>query len=130
MRRPIWGDGRSDGGVEGLPASRLGGAVHDETVLLTHEDLWHGVKTLELPNVSGKLPELRELLAQRDFDAADRLLADELEFRGYHPDIGTPLPLAAASIGQVARVRNIVDRNGHKAQGGVGVGKLLCNICG
>ncbi len=54
---------------EALPAGNgvLGaavyGAVHDETVLLTHEDLWHGVVTPELPDVSELLPEVRKLLA-------------------------------------------------------------------
>lgn len=74
------------------------GAVHDETVMLTHEDLWHGVKTQELPDVSGKLPELRELLLKGEAKAADRILADELIRLGYEGNIGSPLPLGDLKI--------------------------------
>lgn len=74
------------------------GAVHDETVLLTHEDLWHGVKTQEMPDVSGKLPEVRELLFSGNPRAADRILADELNRLGYGPNIGSPLPLGDLKI--------------------------------
>lgn len=74
------------------------GAVHDETVLLTHEDLWHGVKTPELPDVSAKLPEVRQLLFGGRAEAADRILADELSRLNYSPQIGTPLPLGDLKI--------------------------------
>lgn len=74
------------------------GAVQDETVLLTHEDLWHGVKTQELPDVSGRLPEVRELLVSGNPRAADRILADELKRLGYDPNIGSPLPLGDLKI--------------------------------
>jgi len=74
------------------------GAVHAETVLLTHEDLWHGVKTPELPDVSAKLPEVRQLLFDGRAEAADRVLADELNRLNYAPQIGTPLPLGDLKI--------------------------------
>jgi alpha-L-fucosidase 2 len=74
------------------------GAVQDETVLLTHEDLWHGVKTQELPDVSGMLPEVRELLFSGNPRAAECLLADELKRLGYDPNIGSPLPLGDLKI--------------------------------
>jgi alpha-L-fucosidase 2 len=74
------------------------GAVHEETVLLTHEDLWVGVKTQELPDVSEKLPEVRRLLFEGRAELADRVLADELNHRGYAPEIGTPLPLGDLKI--------------------------------
>ena len=38
------------------------GGVHEETVLLTHEDLWHRSRTEPLPDVSDKLTEVREAL--------------------------------------------------------------------
>jgi len=74
------------------------GAVHDETILLTHEDLWVGVKTQELPDVSGLLPEVRRLLFEGRAELADRVLADALKQRGYAPEIGTPLPLGDLKI--------------------------------
>lgn len=79
-------------------AAAVYGAVNDETVLLTHEDLWHGVKTQELPDVSGKLSEVRELLFSGNPRAADRILADELKRLGYEPNIGSPLPLGDLKI--------------------------------
>lgn len=74
------------------------GGVHEETVMLTHEDLWHMVVTQELPDVCGMLPEVRRLLSDRMVHAADHMLADELTRRGYDPDIGYPLPLADLKI--------------------------------
>jgi alpha-L-fucosidase 2 len=74
------------------------GAVHDETVLLTHEDLWHGVATPELPDVSGLLPEVRKLLDEGEARTANRLLADALQEGGYSPQLGSPLPLGDLKI--------------------------------
>ncbi len=69
------------------------GAVHRETVLLTHDDLWHEVVTNELPDVSSKLPEIRAHLAKGDAYAADPILSEALSDAGYEADIGAPLPL-------------------------------------
>lgn len=74
------------------------GSVHDETVMLTHEDLWHLVETPELPDVSHLLPQVRRLLDDGMMNAGDRLIADELKRRGYKPDIGYPLPLGDLKI--------------------------------
>ena len=74
------------------------GAVHDETVLLTHEDLWHGVVTEELPDVSGELPRIRELLADGKAKLAEPVMADAIQATGYQPEIGTPLPLADLKV--------------------------------
>lgn len=89
---------------EALPAGNgtigaaVYGAVHDETVLLTHEELWRGVKTDELPDVSRKLEEVRRLLLDGLAVEADGILADALTEQGYAPDIGTPLPLGDLKI--------------------------------
>ena len=89
---------------EALPAGNgpigaaVYGAVHDETVMLTHEDLWHMVVTQELPDICGMLPEVRRLLSDRMVHAADHMMANELKRRGYDPDIGYPLPLADLKI--------------------------------
>ncbi len=74
------------------------GAVHDETIMLTHEDLWHRVKTQELPDVSEKLPDVRQLLFEGMHHVADHLVADELTRLGYHPNVGYPLPLGDLKI--------------------------------
>ncbi|MDF7825469.1 glycoside hydrolase N-terminal domain-containing protein [Pontiellaceae bacterium B12227] len=77
----------------GIIGAAVYGAVHKETILLTHDDLWHEVLTNELPDVSHKLPEVRELLAKGDAYAADPVICDELIAKGYKADIGAPLPL-------------------------------------
>ena len=82
----------------GAISAAVYGAVRDETVLLNHEDLWHRVVTPELPDVSDKLPEVRDLLAKEDFFKAERVLADEFKRRGYHPHSGNPLPLGDLKI--------------------------------
>lgn len=74
------------------------GAVHDETVLLTHEDLWCCVDTQELPDVSGELPEVRQLLAEGKAEIADKVIADAMTEKGYAPNIGAPLPLGDLKI--------------------------------
>lgn len=80
-----------------LGAAVYGGA-HDETVMLTHENLWHQVRTPELPDVSEKLPEVRELLLGGNPGVAAGVLADELKQLGYDPDVGYPLPLGDLKI--------------------------------
>ena len=74
------------------------GAVNNETILLTHEDLWHVVKTPELPDVSDRLPEVRELMYAGKPEEAAEILADAMKAQGYEPDIGYPLPLADLKI--------------------------------
>jgi alpha-L-fucosidase 2 len=74
------------------------GAVHDETVLLTHEDLWVSVKTQELPDVSGELSKVRNLLFEGKAEEADPMIADALTQLDYAPEIGAPLPLGDLKI--------------------------------
>ncbi|WP_372807205.1 glycosyl hydrolase family 95 catalytic domain-containing protein [Pontiella sp.] len=82
----------------GILGAAAYGAVHDETVLLTHDDLWHEVVTNALPDVSHKLPEIREHLAKGDAYAADPILSNALKDAGYQADIGAPLPLGDLKI--------------------------------
>ena len=89
---------------EALPAGNgtLGaavyGAVHQETVLLTHEELWRGVSTPEMPDISAKLPEVRNLLFADRAPEADRVFADEFERLGYNPHVGVPTPVGDLKI--------------------------------
>lgn len=74
------------------------GSVHNETILLTHDDLWHEVKTPELPDVSSKLADTRRLLLENKAFEADTILSDALKESGYDADIGAPLPLGDLKI--------------------------------
>ncbi|WP_238710375.1 glycosyl hydrolase family 95 catalytic domain-containing protein [Oceanipulchritudo coccoides] len=82
----------------GTIAAAVYGAVQDETILLTHEKLWHGVVTEQLPDISDRLDKVRNLLDEKAFFEADRVMADALKESGYAPQIGTPLPLADLKV--------------------------------
>ncbi len=91
-----WRDALPSG--NGTLGAAVYGAVHDETVLLTHEDLWHGATTPDLPDVSGLLPKIRELQQKGRVREASDLMADELRRRGYEPQLAGPLPLGDLKI--------------------------------
>lgn len=89
---------------EALPAGngRLGaavyGGVHQETVMLTHGDLWWQSRTPELPDVSGKLKDMRRLMLAGREAEAEPMLIRELQDRGYDPVMAVPLPLGDLTI--------------------------------
>ncbi len=91
-----WRDALPSG--NGAIGAAVYGAVHNETVLLTHDDLWHEVVTKELPDVSGRLPEVRRLLNENKAFEADPILSEALEEAGYDADIGAPLPLGDLKV--------------------------------
>lgn len=91
-----WRDALPSG--NGVIGAAVYGAVHDETVLLTHDDLWHEVQTPELPDVSANLPEARRLLHADRAGEADRVLSEAFVQAGYRPNLGVPLPLADLKI--------------------------------
>ncbi|MDF7808063.1 glycoside hydrolase N-terminal domain-containing protein [Pontiellaceae bacterium B12219] len=82
----------------GVMGAAVYGSVHNETVLLTHDDLWHEVVTNELPDVSGSLPEIRRLLLDDQATVADQVLTNALKDAGYEADIGAPLPLGDLKV--------------------------------
>ena len=82
----------------GIIGAAVYGAVHNETVLITHDDLWHEVVTPELPDVSDTLAETRRLLLENKAYDADLVLSNALKDAGYQADIGAPLPLADLKI--------------------------------
>ncbi len=82
----------------GTTGAAVYGGVHKETVLLTHENLWTGVKTPELPDVSGELSRVRNLLFEGNAQEADGVLAAALTEKGYAPEIGAPMPLGDLNI--------------------------------
>ena len=82
----------------GITGASVYGAVWDETIMLTHTDLWWKSVTPDLPDVSYTVPQIREkLLANLPFEA-DRIMKEELVKKGYSPVLGTPLPLCDLKI--------------------------------
>ncbi|MEC0241142.1 glycoside hydrolase N-terminal domain-containing protein [Paenibacillus dokdonensis] len=74
------------------------GGVHRETVMLTHGDLWWQSRTPDLPDVSGRLPELQRLMLEGQEAQAEPILVDELHRTGYDPVMAVPLPLGDLTI--------------------------------
>lgn len=77
----------------GVIGAAVYGGVYKETVLLNHANLWWKGVTKELPDVSGRLPAVRDLLKQGRAREADRVLPDALEEADYRAEHAVPLPL-------------------------------------
>lgn len=82
----------------GTVGAAVYGAVHKETVMLTHGDLWWQSATPDLPDVSGQLPEMRRLMLAGREAEAEPILVEELRRQGYEPAMAVPLPLGDLSI--------------------------------
>jgi alpha-L-fucosidase 2 len=74
------------------------GGVYRETVMLTHADLWCACRVAELPEVSDRLPRMRELLLAKREPEAQPLMQQALADRGYQPSWPFPLPLGDLRI--------------------------------
>lgn len=89
---------------EGIPlgsgvigASVYGGAA-DDTVMITHGDLWWQGKDSALQDVADKIPAVRKKLDEGDFLGAEKMLSTELIRKGYRPQLSYPLPLCDFNI--------------------------------
>ena len=78
----------------GILGASVYGSVHDETIMLTHSDLYWENSTDELPDVSSCLPRLRKDLLSDNLESAAGMMVDALREAGYYPHMGYPLPLA------------------------------------
>lgn len=96
----IWGARWKDAlpAGNGCIGAAVYGGTHEETVMITHEDLWWQAKTPEMPDVSEKLPKVRRLLLENQSFEADRVLVDAFRESGYSPELGCPLPLGDFKI--------------------------------
>jgi alpha-L-fucosidase 2 len=74
------------------------GGAYEETVMLTHEDLWWQGTNEALPDVSDRLPEVRKLLAEKRAPEADTVFSEALKEQGYNPSVACPLPLGDLKI--------------------------------
>lgn len=87
-----WRDALPSG--NGIIGAAVYGSIYDETILINHQDLWHGGQKGSLPDVSYTLAKTRNLMNQGKYHEANWILANELKEQGYHSRFSTPLPLA------------------------------------
>jgi alpha-L-fucosidase 2 len=74
------------------------GAVKDETILINHGDLWHWGRTCAVPDVSGSLAKMRELIGRGEYKAADRISAQALIDAGHNALMYKPCPVGNIKI--------------------------------
>ncbi|OZB98660.1 glycoside hydrolase N-terminal domain-containing protein [Paenibacillus sp. XY044] len=82
----------------GITGAAVYGGVHLETVMLTHGGLWWQSRTPELPDVSGRLGEMRRLMMEGQEALAENVLIDGLKEQGYDPVMAVPLPLGDLNL--------------------------------
>lgn len=107
MNRPAswWNDNWREGTPigNGFHGGLVYGAAANERIMLTHANLWREGRQPELPDVSYVLPKMRELILDGKVPEADRLIADELQKKGYAPGIAFPFPAADLHIRMPAK---------------------------
>ncbi len=69
------------------------GGAYKEVIALTHSKLWTHGRNEEIPDVSYKLSEMRELLKENKPIEAERVIKDELERKGYSAKHARPYPV-------------------------------------
>ena len=93
---------------EALPAGNgaIGAAVYgsidEETIMLTHEDLWTNRSQQELPDVSAHLPEVRRRLLANQIAESQQVLSDALRAQGYRQTCAYPVPLGDVKLSMPA----------------------------
>ncbi len=81
------------------------GNICHETIIVNHEELWVYRDKPEPPDISGSVPELRELLARGEWSMLDRFLDMMLQEKGYdaeqkdnyHPALAIKLDVEPAA---------------------------------
>lgn len=66
--------------------------------MLSHGDLWWQSRTPDLPDISSRLGEMREMMRSGQEDQAEPMLIDAFKEQGYDPVMAVPLPLGDLTI--------------------------------
>jgi len=102
MNRPAswWGDTWREGTPlgNGSHGAMVYGSVTNERIMLTHTNLWRKGSDGTLPDVSDKLPEMRELIRQGKIAEADVMLTNAMKERGHNIKRAFPVPAADVNI--------------------------------
>ncbi len=92
----MWREGAPCG--NGKIGALVYGGIYKEIILLNHAFLWHGAVNDILPDVSGVLPNIRNLLEQNNPFEADSVLTKALSEQNYKGSNAMPLPLCDINI--------------------------------
>lgn len=74
------------------------GEIRNETVMITHTDLWWKAVNIPMPDVSDKIKEVRRELLAGNAEKADMIIHNAFKERGYDPHVAYPLPLCDFKI--------------------------------
>jgi alpha-L-fucosidase 2 len=74
------------------------GDVTNEKIIINHEDLWLYGEKLPLPDVSGSLKEVRNLMEKKEYSKAHNCHRDRLHESGYFPVMSDFSPLCTLEI--------------------------------
>lgn len=74
------------------------GGVHEETILVNHEDLWANCIKQEYPDVSGRLQEVRELILQGKLRESRHVLSDAIQEKGFKGYTAVPVPVGDIKV--------------------------------
>jgi len=85
-----------------MGASVYGGAG-EETIMITHGDLWCGQIRGELPDVSHTLKETRRLMDAKQYREASWVLTNAVKEQGYISKLGFPLPVCDLLVNMPVR---------------------------
>ncbi|MFD1953051.1 glycoside hydrolase N-terminal domain-containing protein [Paenibacillus thailandensis] len=92
----MWREGLPSG--NGTIGASVYGAVQEETVLITHEDLWHWGHKDVLPDVSHTLPETRKMMDEEKYVEASWHLTNALKEKGYNTRLAARFPVAELKL--------------------------------
>jgi len=91
-----WEDATPTG--NGIVGALVYGHAYNDLTVFNHGALWFRTPPPPVPDVSGRLPELRALLARGRWREAGTLLADALTAAGYKPRIDPCHPACALRL--------------------------------
>lgn len=92
----LWREGFCAGnGKTGVIAC---GAICNDFLVITRADLWYGLKTAELPDVSDSLKRMRDLRMCGKFKEANAELCNALKEKGYSAACSSPLPIGQLNV--------------------------------
>lgn len=74
------------------------GSVGDEEIIFNRYDLWHWEKAGKLPDISGALQKMRELIDAGKYAEANDCMYDSLNENGYVSSPGSPLILGSLKL--------------------------------